>query len=132
MKKGSPQRPILFLFVLLNALFLLFKDPLISVGFDADMLIIGNGIIFLMTFISSKLLHGSMHAANSAAFLRGVYGSFLIKFFIVAITVLVYAFLNRSNVNKPGLFTLMGLYLVYTFIEISSLLKKTNKAKEDV
>lgn len=132
MKQGSPQRSILLLFVLLNSLFLLFKTKLLTLGFDADILIIGNGILFLMTFISSKLLHNSLHAPNSAAFLRGVYGSFLLKFFIVAIAVLIYAFLNRSNINKPGLFTLMGLYLVYTFIEISSLLKKTDKAKDNV
>lgn len=132
MKKGSPQRPILLFFILLNGLFILFKAKLMALGFDGDMLIIGNGILFLMTFISSKLLKSSLHAVNSAAFLRGVYGSFLIKFFIVAITVLIYAFLNRSHINKPGLFTLMGLYLVYTFIEISTLLKKTDKAEENV
>lgn len=132
MKQASPQRPVLLLFIIANALFFLFKNRFVSFGFSLELLVIGNGIIFLMTFISSKLLHASMYASNSAAFLRGVYGSFLIKFFIVAISILVYAFLYRSNLNKPGLFTLMGLYLVYTYIEISSLLKKTNKAKEDV
>ncbi|MFN5641345.1 MAG: hypothetical protein ACK4V4_11080 [Sphingobacteriales bacterium] len=127
MKKGSPQRPILLLFLLIIAVFIIFKPWLHSIGFDVHMLTIGNGIIFLMTFLSSKLLLGSMKAANSASFLRGVYGSFLIKFLIVAIAVLVYAFIKRSNVNKIGIFTLMGIYLVYTYIEISSLLKQTKK-----
>ncbi|MFN5932122.1 MAG: hypothetical protein ACK42F_11090, partial [Sphingobacteriales bacterium] len=119
--------PILLLFLLIIAVFIIFKPWLHSIGFDVHMLTIGNGIIFLMTFLSSKLLLGSMKAANSASFLRGVYGSFLIKFLIVAIAVLVYAFIKRSNVNKIGIFTLMGIYLVYTYIEISSLLKQTKK-----
>lgn len=129
MKKGKLHRPILILFILFMIILFALKSWLQSFGFDVHMLVIGNAIIFLMTFISSVLLSGSMNAANSAAFLRGVYGSFLLKFFIVALAVLVYAFINRSDVNKPGIFTLMGIYLVYTYTEVASLLKINKKAK---
>ena len=35
---------------------------------------------------------------------------------------------NKKEVNKPGLFFCMGLYIVYTFIEVSGLMK-VNKQK---
>jgi len=36
--------------------------------------------------------------------------------------------MNKKDVNKPGLFFCMGLYIVYTFIEVSGLMK-VNKQK---
>jgi hypothetical protein len=115
----------------INALIFLLYSILEKGGFDMRMLLIGHVIVFLMTLVSSLLLTGSLKAASTAAFLRGVYGSFLFKFFLVAITTLAYAFVKRQEVNKPGLFTLMALYLIYTFLEIRGLLIQQKK-KEHV
>lgn len=111
----------------INALTFLLYSFLEKWGFDMRMLLIGHVIVFLMTLVSSLLLSGSMKATTTAVFLRGVYGSFLFKFFLVAITTLAYAFVKRQEVNKPGLFTLMALYLFYTFLEIRGLLIQQKK-----
>lgn len=127
MRKLSATGVLVSFFFGLNALIFLLFSSLERWGFDVRMLLIGHVIVFLMTLVSSLLLSGSLKAATTAAFLRGVYGSFLLKFFLVAITTLAYAFVKRQEVNKPGLFTLMALYLVYTFLEIRGLLIQQKK-----
>jgi len=67
---------------------------------------------------------------NNHAFFRWVYGSIMIKLFVLAGVAFVYIMVTKKDVNKPGLFFCMGLYIVYTFIEVSGLMK-VNKQKAD-
>jgi hypothetical protein len=92
-------------------------------GFDTLMLIIGNVILCAVTLISLYFLKKGMNAPSTAQFLGAVYGSFIIKLVFVAIVVFGYAFTHKGALNKPSLFTLLFLYLVYTFLEIQSLLQ---------
>jgi hypothetical protein len=131
MLKGA-ARPIILLFIFLNALIIVFRRSLSSEDFNVDMLIIGNIILFGITMLSFVLLSRGMKASSTPAFLRSIYGSFMIKFFIVGIAVFGYAFYAKANLNKPGLFTLMFLYLVYTFLEIRTLMKLSRKGNSNV
>lgn len=131
MLKGA-ARPIILLFIILNAFIIVFRRSLTSEGFSVDMLIIGNIILFGITLISFILLSRGMKASSTPAFLRSIYGSFMIKFFIVAVSVFGYAFFAKADLNKPGLFTLMFLYLVYTFLEIKTLMKLSRKGNTNV
>jgi hypothetical protein len=127
MGKGTPYLPVLSLFTTLTIAALLFRPQLARLGFDVNLLIGGNLLLLAITLISMYLLTSGLKASSTNAFLRSVYGGFMIKFFIVAAAVFGYAFLTDGKINKPSVFTLMGLYLVYTFIETSSLLKLTTK-----
>jgi hypothetical protein len=131
MLKGA-ARPIILLFIILNAFIIVFRRSLTSEGFSVDMLIIGNIILFGITLLSFILLSRGMKASSTPAFLRSIYGSFMIKFFIVAVSVFGYAFFAKADLNKPGLFTLMFLYLVYTFFEIKTLMKLSRKGNTNV
>ena len=52
-----------------------------------------------------------------------MYGGFIIKFFTVAVaTSFTYIMITKKNVNKPALLSCMLLYVVYTFIEVKTLL----------
>lgn len=129
MLKGSPARSVIIFFIILNALIVVFRRKLSANGFNVDVLIIGNIIVFFMTAVSVFILGRGLKATNTPAFLRSVYGSFMIKFFLVLATVFAYGFLNKGNLNKQSLFTLMFLYLIYTFIEIRTLLKMSKNVK---
>lgn len=115
--------PLIFLFVFLNMLFIVFRTFLEKKGFNVDVLLIGNLVLWLITLFSAIMLRKGLKATSTAGFLRAVYGSFMIKLFIVAALVFGYLMLNRSDFNKPAIFTCMFLYLVYTFIEIRGLSK---------
>lgn len=131
MLKGSPARPIILLFLALNVLVVVFRRSLTSEGFFVDLLIIGNIILFSMTMLSFFLLYRGLKATSTPGFLRSVYGSFMIKFFIVLVAVFGYAFMSKGNLNKHSLFTLMFLYLVYTFLEIKTLMKLSRKVNSN-
>lgn len=125
----KPLRPMILLFILLNAFFLTGKSWLAKKGIDQDVLIIGNALLFLVMLISFLITQRSLKASNPNVFVRAMYGSFIIKFFILAIGAFVYIMATKENVNKPALFACMGLYIVYTFFEVSSLMRLLKSRK---
>ena len=64
-----------------------------------------------------------MKTKNTPAFLRGVYGGIMLKLFSCLIIAFIYIMTYKKNVNKPALFFCMGLYIVYTFVEVKALMK---------
>ena len=92
-------------------------------GFDYRVLVFGNIIVFGISFLSYYMAARGLTTKNSHAFLRWVYGSVMLKLFLLASVAFVYIMMNKKEVNKPALFFCMGLYIVYTFIEVSALMK---------
>jgi large-conductance mechanosensitive channel len=107
--------------IVLSSIF--FNVYLEQFGFDVLMLIVGNLMLCLVTLFSLYFLKSGMEATSTSKFLGAVYGSFIIKLVIVGFVVFVYAFTHKGSLNKQSLFTLMFLYLVYTFLEIKALLQ---------
>jgi hypothetical protein len=122
-------RPMILIFIFLNAFFLLGRDWLAKKGIDEDVLIIGNMLLFLVSLISFLITQHSLQSKNPNAFVRAMYGGFIIKFFVVAIAAFIYIMMAKKNVNKPALFSCMGLYIIYTFFEVSALLRVLKQKK---
>ena len=131
MNKSSlkPIRPLLVFFVVLTGLFVAGKNMLEKWGLDQDVLILGNLLLFVVTLSSYLVTYKGLNSSNPQAFVRSMYGSFMIKFFIIAIAAFIYIRVTGKTVNKSALFTCMGLYLVYTFIEVSVLTKLLKEKK---
>lgn len=121
--------PIVLLFIILNGLILTFKTFLESYGFDREFLIWANLFLFFISIGGFLLQRKGLQSPNPQAFVRGMYASMMFKMFICMIVVLIYVFLFRSKINKPGLFTAMGLYIVYTVVEVTALMKVARKKK---
>ena len=121
--------PIVLLFIILNGLILTFKTFLESHGFDREFLIWANLFLFIISIGGFLLQRKGLQSPNPQAFVRGMYASMMFKMFICMIVVLIYVFLFRSKINKPGLFTAMGLYIVYTVVEVTALMKVARKKK---
>jgi hypothetical protein len=115
--------PVIIFFVLLNAIFIAGKSFFDDKGFDRDVLFIGNLLLFLITILSLFMGKRGLNNPNPHAFVRSVYGSIMIKLFLCIIVALIYIAIYQKQLNKPALFTCMGLYLVYTFMEVSILMK---------
>ena len=119
---------ILF-FLFLNIGFVILAKKLETWGFDQTVLIIGNIILFVISFISFLMGDKGLKSKNSHAFFRWIYGSFMVKLFLLAGAAFVYIITEKKNVNKPALFFCMGLYLVYTAIEVTALMKMSKQTK---
>ena len=115
--------PVLILFVVLNGLFIAGKNMFVRWNADTQVLIGANLLLFLITLLSFLMALRGMRNPNPHAFVRSVYGSVMIKLFICIIAAFIYIATLQKNVNKPALFISMGLYLVYTFVEVSLLMK---------
>ena len=115
--------PIILLFIILNGFFIGGKTMLQRWGADQNVLIIGNLLLFGITLMSFLMAQRGLKSTNPHAFVRSVYGSIMIKLFVCLIAAFIYIAMFRKELNKPAFFTLMGLYLVYTFIEVSTLTK---------
>lgn len=120
--------PIVLLFLLLNAFFIGGKNLLVKWNTDRDVLIIGNALLFVLTLVSFFIAQRGMSNKNPHAFVRSVYGSVMVKLFVCIAAAFVYIAAYKKGLNKPAFFICMGLYLVYTFIEVS-VLTKLLKAK---
>lgn len=127
--KLKPILPAIILFIVLNGFFVVGKNMLIKWGVDQSVLILGNVVLFLATLLSYWFSIRGFKSQNPHAVVRSVYGSFMVKFFICIIAAFAYIMYAKKGVNKPALITCMGLYLVYTFIEVSVLTKLSKQKK---
>ena len=121
--KSKAFLPIIVLFVVLNAFFIVGRNLLEKWNADQQVLIYGNLLLFIITIISFFIAKKGLDNPNPHAFVRSVMGSIMIKMFVFLIAAFIYIMMYKKNLNKPALFVCMGLYLVYTFIEVSVLTK---------
>lgn len=127
MKVYNKILPVFILFILITVIVLIFKATLLERGFAISTLLVGNLLLFCLSFLGFFLQIRGLKSKNINAFLRGIYASLLVKIFIVIIVLGIYLFVTKGKVNKPALFTIMGLYILYTFIEVKQLLKISRK-----
>ena len=121
--------PMVLVFVVLTAVLITGRNWLQERGIDQEVLIIGNLVLFIVSLVSFFITYRSLNVKNTHAFIRAIYGGFIAKFFLLVLAAFVYASVAKS-INKPALFGCMGLYIVYAFLEVKTLLgilkKKTN------
>jgi ACR3 family arsenite efflux pump ArsB len=122
-------RPLILVFVFLTAFFISGKSWFEKKGVDQDVLIAGNLILFLVSLSAFLITNKALASSNPQAFVRAMYSSFIIKFFVLAITAFVYIMVAKKNVNKPALIACAGLYIIYTGIETSALMKMLKQKK---
>lgn len=127
MKLRNALKPLMVLFVLVNVLGIIFGVRMKAIGLDPDVLMVGNLLVAAITFFSFWMLYRGFQAKTTAGFLSSVYGSFIIKLAIALFVVFVYAKWKGNDMNMPGVFSVMFLYLVYTFLEVKGLLQLMKK-----
>jgi hypothetical protein len=123
--------PIAIFFIALNVFFVSGRSMLARWGMEQDVLIIGNLILLLITLVSFFLAQKGLKNPNPHVFVRSVYSGMMIKLFLCVIVVFIYVSLYKTTYNKPALFTCMALYLVYSFMEVSILMKLLRKSPHE-
>jgi hypothetical protein len=121
-------QPILLIFIGLEAAFLLLAAVLLVWGIDYRVLMTGNVLLFVVTTISFVLYIKGLRNQNPHAFVRVMYGSMLIKFFVCLLAVLIYAMIAGAAVNRNGVLGCFILYVIYTYLEVRTLLRMTKRS----
>ena len=115
--------PVIILFILINVMVFIFKPFLEQTGFEIGFLLIANAVLCILSLSGFFIQMKGLKSSNINAFIRGVYSSLLLKMVVIMIAVIVYIFVTGGRVNKPSLFTSMGIYFIYTSIEVTQLMK---------
>ena len=113
--------PVVLLFVIINSLAIALRSRWADWNVSQEVLIYGNLFLFAVTFISFLIAKRGLQNTNPHAFVRSVYGSIMFKLFLCLIAAFIYIAIYKKDLNKPAFFACMGLYLVYTFLEVSIL-----------
>ena len=125
--KNKTFFPLIFLFLGLTLVFFLLRLSFHDIPVDYRVLIGGNCLLFLVGIISSEMNIRAMKHRQTQGFLRLVYGAFIFKFFVLAMAAFVYIAVFKKMISKPALFGCLGLYFLYTFIEMRSVMKMSKK-----
>lgn len=113
--------PVVLLFIIVNALAIGLRTRWMAWSVDQDVLIIGNLVLFLLTLASFFIARRGLYKSNQHAFNRAVMTGIMVKMFLAIVVAFAYIATYKKDLNKPALFICMGLYLLYTFLEVSAL-----------
>jgi len=114
---------VIGLFLLINLVVFIFYGSLQEYGFNVGFLIVANAILFILTFLGFYLQTKGVRSTNINAFIRGIYSSLLLKMFVIVAAILIYILLLGGETNTPSILASMGIYLVYTILEVIQLMK---------
>jgi len=123
LKKNKLALPLVVVFLPVTAFCIGGKNQLTQWGFDPGVLAAGNLLLFLVSFLSFVLYRRAMLHPTTMGFLRNTYGGLFLKLLVCAIAVAAYVLSNREHVNKPAIYACVFLYLIYTLLEMRSLLQ---------
>lgn len=98
-------------------------------GISQEVVIGGNLILFAVSMAAFWITSRSFRSSNPQASVSGMYGSFLIKFFVIALAAVIYIMLEKKNVNKPALMICAGLYVLYAGFETSALMQLSKQKR---
>lgn len=116
-------RPAIFVFFFLNIAFFSMQKRLTEKGFDQEVLVYGNIILFAIFLVSFLMVAKGQRSKNNHEFFRLMYGSFILKLFLLAGIAFGYIMTMKKEVNKQALFLCMAVYVIYTILEVTALMK---------
>jgi heme/copper-type cytochrome/quinol oxidase subunit 3 len=110
--------PLFSVFIVVNCLAIILNKSLQSVNINTDVVIGANCILFFVSTLSIAIHKQACDKKNPNAIVRSMMMASLLKLMIVAFSVVIYIFLAKEKRNSYGIFCGMGLYIIYTFIEV--------------
>jgi len=110
-------RPVLALFFAVNALALLIQNVSIPLTINPDFIMVVNLIFFIMALFNFKRI-SQIDLNNPNAMVRSVMMGTMLKFIVFGGAALWYATPKKAPIGTNNLLITMGLYLLYTWIEI--------------
>ncbi|MEO8172565.1 MAG: hypothetical protein ABI581_05765 [Sediminibacterium sp.] len=114
------SRPLLVVFVLLNALVLAFQRKLENKNVKIDVVIIANLLLFAVSMLNIWFQLKSLRNPNasSGAVIRGLMAATFLKLFVLAAAAMIYLVAAGESRNTNAIFVAMGLYIIYTWMEV--------------
>jgi hypothetical protein len=110
-------RPVLALFFAVLALVLLQQNMGLNLPINSMFIIVVNFMLLIMALFNFKRI-SAVDLKNPNAMVRSVMMGTMLKFIVFGGAALWYATQKKAPIGTNNLFIAMGLYLIYTWIEI--------------
>ena len=110
-------RPVLAMFFAVLALVLLQQNMGLNLPINSMFIIVVNCMLFIMALFNFKRI-SEVDLKNPNAMVRSVMMGTMLKFIVFGGAALWYASQKKAPIGTNNLFIAMGLYLVYTWLEI--------------
>lgn len=119
--------PFLFVFFIINTPLFAFTDKLQSLKINPLVIAGGNAILFILAAITLAMHIKASKNSNPNVLVRSIMGAMLIKLMVIGTAALLYLVLSKENRNIPAIAIVMGLYIVYTVLEVKAALQLNKK-----
>jgi hypothetical protein len=110
--------PFVLVFVIVNLIALGLNGLLKQWKIDNMVVIGANALLFLISIYNCVQHLKVIKQSNPHAMVRGVMGSTVIKLFVLGTAAFIYLYNAGQSFNVNGLFISMGLYILYTWMDV--------------
>jgi hypothetical protein len=118
----------LILGILTSVLFtLIYFVCQVHLEYDMPALMVANILLTLLSVASYFMLQSKIKTGRPQAFVNGVYGATLLRLMVCMGSIFLYLFANKGHLHQPSIFSMMGLYVIYTAFETITLSKIAKK-----
>ena len=124
---GKKIRPLVLFFLITNALFVVGEKQIIAWGMKQDVLIIANILLFAFSLIGLLLQLNASKSSNPNAIVRAVMAGMGLKLIGFAAALLIYLSMVGKDKSVYSIYAALGLYVVYTWIEVRLFLRQNPK-----
>ena len=111
-------RPLAGLFIIVTALLLALRTRLAQFNIDTTVVTCANILLLVITMLNLYFQYKNINNPNPNAIVRGVIGATFLKLFGLGAAVLIYLFAAGVNRSINAVFVSMGLYIIYTWLEV--------------
>jgi cytochrome bd-type quinol oxidase subunit 2 len=109
---------LLILFVAASCVFLALKENQVNGKIDYNVAEAGNVLLCTLAMIGCAMHMKAVKNSNPNVFVRSIMLVMMIKFFVLIGALAVYLYTAGRMKNTPAIFICMGLYVVYTILEV--------------
>lgn len=119
--------PFVIVFVLVATISFFLRESLAAVKISWQVVMGANLLLFLFAVLNSYAQLKTIANAKPAAVIRGVMLGTFLKLIGLAVAIVIYLVVAGQGRSKNAIFVGMGLYFVYTWLEVRISLRMKSK-----
>lgn len=124
---GKKIRPLVLFFLIINALTIVGDKKIVAWGMKQDVLIVANILLFLFSLIGLLLQLNASKNPNPNAIVRAVMAGMGLKLIGFGAALLIYLYMVGKDKNVYSVYAALGLYVIYTWLEVRLFLRQNPK-----
>lgn len=124
---GKKIRPLVLFFLIVNALTIVGDKKIAAWGMKQDVLIIANILLFLFSLVGLLMQLNASKNPNPNAIVRAVMAGMGLKLIGFGAALIIYLSMVGKDKSVYSIYAALGLYVVYTWIEVRLFLRQNPK-----